>query len=473
MRRLPVAAPPIVTVGRLARYVQRIVRENKWLRDVGVRGEISNLSRSNGNLYFRLKDDDAVLECVVWSEAAPALPPLENGAAVIAYGYVTTYERRSVYQLVARSVVLEGVGDLHAEYERLKKKLQAEGAFAAERKRPLPKYPYRIALVSSRDARGAGDFSTIVARRAPHVEIVLIPTPVQGAGAAIEIADAIDRASRLDVDLIVVARGGGSFEDLFAFSTEAVVRAILRARRPVVSAIGHEGDAPLSDFVADLRAPTPSDAANSIVPDRDELLRRIRDRIRALERCAERALQRAARDAERAIRYSALAQPSRFLGPRRQRVDRATDALAQRADAGVYRRRARLEGLARRLARFDPTTQLAEREKRLELAAYKLERLGPAAQRRGLDRLARVAAALEPALEHGNARRINTVHLLRAKLFGNDPEAILQRGYAIVRYDGGVVRDPRGVPVGGTIAAQVARGTLLARVEAREGDDPE
>jgi exodeoxyribonuclease VII large subunit len=441
--------PPVRSVSAVTRYIQQMIRSQKWFREIGVRGEVSNYRPSGGHVYFDLKDEDAILGCVVWSEHAPSLPDLKNGLAVVAVGYIDTYLKGSKYQLIARSVTLEGIGDLHAEYEKLKKKLQGEGAFAAERKRKLPRFPFRVALVSSRDARGAGDFGTIVAKRAPHVEIVFVETPVQGMGAAIEIAAAIDRASRLDVDVIVVARGGGSFEDLFPFSTEGVARAILRARHPVVSAVGHEGDVSIADLVADRRAETPSAAAHAVVPDRDELLGRIGTYVRV------------------------LAEPSRNLGPRRQHLDRVSAAAGHLVANGLRSRAQRVASLERRLERFDPSRQLGERGKRLEVARFRLAHAVTLRMNRDRERLGWLRGELGPSMETGHARRVNRLQLLRVQLLGSDPETILQRGYAIVRYDGEVVRDPQTVPQGAAIRAQVARGTLVARVEERHGDGAE
>jgi exodeoxyribonuclease VII large subunit len=467
------ATPPIRSVGAIARYIQQLIRDNKWFREIGVRGEVSNFKRNPTSVRFDLKDEDAILNCVVWSDAMQGLPELKDGLAVVAFGYLTTYLKGSKYQLVARSVTLEGVGDLHAEFEKLKKRLEAEGVFAPERKRALPRYPYRIALVSSRDARGAGDFGTIVAKRAPHVEIVFIETPVQGTGAAIEIADAIDRASQLDVDAIVVARGGGSFEDLFPFSTETVARAILRAKHPVVSAVGHDYDMSIADLVADLRAETPSAAAHKVVPDRDDLLRRVNDALRTIENRTRQRVRLAVRDANRTFAYSALAEPSRFFGPRRQRLERAAFE-AEHSVAVLLRRKAeRVVALERRLERFDPRHQLAERGKALEVARFRLGRAAEQRLLRGRERFDRTAAELRPAFHAGYVRRVTSIQFLRAKLEGNDPEKILQQGYAIVRYDGQVVRDPEAVPEGGTISAQVAHGTLTARVEGRRRDGAE
>ncbi len=310
----PAPKVQIVPVWRLLRYVKTRLREDPKLQYLGVSGEVSNLKRQpNGTLYFDLKDADGLLNCVAWAEAALALPPVENGDAIVALGAVTVYEKQSRVQLDVRAVQSRNrPGDLHRKYEELRRKLQAEGLFAQDRKRRLPRFPFRIALVSSRGAQGAGDFQTIVANRAPHVEVVVCETAVQGFGANLEIARAIDKASKLDVDCIVVARGGGSFEDLFPFSQEEVVRAIVRASKPVVAAIGHEGDTPLADLVADERAPTPSAAAHRLVPERAALLAQLAGmRVRAAQ-AALRVVARAESDAQKAVRYSALADPMRF-----------------------------------------------------------------------------------------------------------------------------------------------------------------
>ncbi|HWT04983.1 MAG TPA: exodeoxyribonuclease VII large subunit, partial [Xanthomonadales bacterium] len=250
----------IVAVSRLANYIAGLFARERAFARIGVRGEISNLrEQANGNVYFDLKDRDALLNCVAFSEAAATFPALANGDEIVAYGSVQTYGKASRYQLRVLDVAAEGgTGALHRRYEDLKTRLTAEGLFAPERKRALPRYPFRVALVTSKQADGYKDFFTQATARAPHVEVIVVETPVQGERAAPEIVRAIARASAMDVDLLVVARGGGSFEDLFAFSDERVVRALAASRIPTVSAIGHEADAPLTDFVADHRAPTPS-----------------------------------------------------------------------------------------------------------------------------------------------------------------------------------------------------------------------
>lgn len=249
---------PVITPSRLGRYLEKKLADDRHLRVVGVQGEVSNFrAQPNGNVYFSLKDRDAVLNCVAFSERAATFPALENGADAIAYGEVKIYAKSSFYQLVVARVELAGVGALHAKYEELRIKLDRAGLFDDARKRPLPRFPFRIALVGSPTGDGTHDFLTQARQRAPHVEIRVVATPVNGPQAASEIARAIARADGEGADAIVVVRGGGSYEDLFGFSDERVVRAIAACRTPTVVAIGHERDRTLAELAADHAASTP------------------------------------------------------------------------------------------------------------------------------------------------------------------------------------------------------------------------
>ncbi len=450
MRPHETAPARIVAVSRLAQYLRGVLSNDRWLRNVGVRGEISNLSpQRGGNVYFDLKDPDALLGCVVWSERAAELPKLQNGQQVIAYGEITAYPKASKYQLIVYRVEPEGVGRLHELYERLKRELEAEGAFAQERKRAVPRYPFSLALVSSKDAAGAKDFLKILTARAPHVAVQFVETPVQGIAASGEIVRALNRASRFDVDCVVVVRGGGSYEDLFAFNTEEVARAILRSAVPVITAIGHETDNTIADFVADRRAETPSAAAALVSPQtRDELLQLIDARCARLQRCALGAITLGKTHLERIVGRSAVSDPARIVGLRRQHLDRLQESLCRAVGDGLRRRQAGLASFERRLDRADPKIRLAEREKTLAVARVRLTACARNSVSRASERL----------------------KLLLTELRGKDPEAILQRGYAIVRYEGRAVRDAADVPDGARVSAKVARGTLQARVERKERD---
>ncbi|MFN2459334.1 MAG: exodeoxyribonuclease VII large subunit [Candidatus Velthaea sp.] len=457
---------PVVAVNRLANYIARRLGEDPKLRRLGVRGEISGLSvQPNGNVYFDLKDREALVNCVAWSEAAATLPPLENGAEIVAVGSVSTYKKKSAYQLVVLHVEHGGIGRLHAIYEDLKRRLQGEGLFEQARKRPLPRYPFAVGLVSSRSANGAADFLSQAAALAPHVVITLFETPVQGAAAAPDIVRAIERASRAPLDLVVLARGGGSYEDLFVFNDERVVRALARCAHPTVSAIGHEADAPLTDFVADHRAPTPSTAAQTVLPHRAELLRGIGACAAALERTTLRGMQRLRGDLQRIEIRSPLADAVRLLAGRRQAVDVAASDLRRGAEVRLRARAERLRGLERRLAARNPSVQLAKRRERLTLAAYALPRAAGSVIARAGVGFTNVGGRLSPATTRSLEKRAERLRFAELTLQGKDPARILQQGYAIVRAGGRALRDAGEVRPGALISAELARGTLSARVE--------
>src|SRR2546425_8178057 len=270
----------VFTVAELTRAIRGTL-ETKF-GAVWVQGEISNHKlHPSGHQYFTLKDQRAQISCVIWRDTmAPLRKPLADGAEVQVYGTVTVFEARGQYQLNVQILQPRGVGLLQAKFEALKRKLQAEGLFAPERKRPLPKFPRRIGIVTSPSGAAIRDMLNVLRRRAPWLQILINPVRVQGTGAAQEIAVAIRELSLPNeafapLDLIVVTRGGGSIEDLWEFNEEIVSRAIFHSAVPIVSAIGHEIDFTICDFVADLRAPTPSAAAELIVPDIVDLQRRI------------------------------------------------------------------------------------------------------------------------------------------------------------------------------------------------------
>jgi len=279
----------VFTVGELTRAIRGML-ETKF-GAVWVQGEISNYKlHPSGHQYFTLKDQRAQIGCVIWRDTmAPLRQPLVDGAHVQAYGTVTVFEARGQYQLNVRILQPRGVGLLQARFETLKRKLQAEGLFAPERKRPLPKFPRRIGIVTSPTGAAIRDMLNVLHRRAPWLQVLLNPVRVQGTGAAQQIAVAIRELSMPNeafapLDLIVVTRGGGSIEDLWEFNEEIVARAIFHSALPIVSAVGHEIDFTICDFVADLRAPTPSAAAELIVPDIIDLQRRVDGWTRALAR---------------------------------------------------------------------------------------------------------------------------------------------------------------------------------------------
>lgn len=274
MFQAPLFPPPSLTVSEITRYLRELFDSDEILREVWVQGEISNLSRpASGHIYFTLKDQSAALKCVIWKQTAWRLPlTLQNGMAIEAHGAISIYERDGQYQLYADAVRLTGEGALYQEFLRLKTRLETEGLFAAERKKPLPEMPVGIGVVTSATGAALQDILNTLRRRFPLVEVVLAPCAVQGEEAPLQIVNALRLLNQEPgVDVILVARGGGSLEDLWAFNDERVVRAIADSELPVITGIGHETDFTLADFAADVRAATPTAAAEQAVPDRAEL----------------------------------------------------------------------------------------------------------------------------------------------------------------------------------------------------------
>ena len=352
------ARPPL-TVSDLTRKIKQILESG--FPSIAVQGEISNFKHhSSGHLYFTLKDEAAQLPCVMWRSRAAGLPFVpEDGMKVIAGGRITVYEVRGSYQLDVQSIRPLGAGELQAAFEKLKQKLQAEGLFEAGRKRPLPGYPRRIGVVTSPTGAVLQDMKNVFRRRYPGIELVLNPVRVQGPGAAAEIAEAIDDFSRFGgADLVIVARGGGSLEDLWPFNEEIVARAIARSRIPVVSAVGHETDFTIADFVADLRAPTPSAAAEIVVPDRRELLENVADSWYRIEQAVLGIVSTQRERIHNLLNSYAFNRPVDLLRQHSQHVDELLRALHRVAGHGLALTASRQGSLEQRLRALDPRLAL-------------------------------------------------------------------------------------------------------------------
>ncbi len=458
--------PPVITPSRLGRYLEKKFSDDRHLQYVGVQGEVSNLRvQPNGNTYFSLKDRDAVLKCVAFAERAATFPALVNGADVIAYGEVKTYLRDSTYQLVATKLELTGVGALHAKVEELSRMLQREGLFADTRKRALPRFPFRVALVGSPTGDGTRDFVTQARERAPHVTLTLFESAVNGVAAVPEIVRAIAAADASGADMLVIVRGGGSYEDLFGFNDERVVRALASCATPTVAAIGHERDQPLVELVADVRASTPSKAAQTVLPKRDDLRRTLHERSAAVQRALGLRVERARRALDRIEHRSPIADPSRLLEARRQAVDTAGTALDVAFERRLVRGRARLAPLDRALTARSPGAMLEQRRGRVATLRGALDRIGAGLVERRRAQISAIAIRVEETTTRRITRDASRFATLRARFEANDPEALLQRGYAIVTVGERVLLDPADAPPGTPIEAKLARGTLHARVD--------
>ena len=270
--------PKVATVSQINNYIKRVLDANTILNDIWIKGEISNFKlHYSGHMYITLKDEGGVLKAVMFKSAASGLNfKPEDGMKVMARGRVAVYEAGGAYQLYIYEMIPDGVGELYIAYEQLKKRLEAEGIFAPEHKKPIPQYPEKVGVVTAATGAAVRDIINVITRRYPYAEIILYPSLVQGVGAAENICRAIEYFNETKmVDVIIAGRGGGSIEDLWAFNEEAVARAIYASDIPIISAVGHETDFTIADFAADLRAPTPSAAAEIAVPSQLELISRI------------------------------------------------------------------------------------------------------------------------------------------------------------------------------------------------------
>lgn len=357
---------PAMQVHKVAwinRHIRLLLESEDLLQDVWVEGEISNFTRAtSGHLYFTLKDSESSLRCVMWRDQAMRLPVLpQNGTAVVAHGRISVYEVQGIYQLYADLLQPAGAGVLHAAFEALKARLQAEGLFDAVRKRPLPPFPRRIGIVTSSRAAALRDIIRVISRRYPLVEVVLAPAAVQGADAPPQIVAALQSLGnhRPEVDLIILARGGGSLEELWAFNDEAVARAVAASPIPVVTGVGHEVDFTIVDFVADLRAPTPSAAAEMSVPDGLELHRRLMNMEGRLLENMEEALETRRERLNQLKRRLERAAPLAAIAQYRQRLDELSRRVTQPIEHKLLLHRTEVAGYRNHLAALNPRMTLA------------------------------------------------------------------------------------------------------------------
>lgn len=470
------ADPAVLSVSDLTRVVRSILEDA--IGDVWVEGEISNYRRQgSGHHYFTLKDDEAQISCVLFRGdgvlAASGLSLLRggtppDGARVQVQGRLTVYAARGQYQIVVRLIQPKGVGALQARFEALKRQLHAEGLFDPARKRPLPRYPRTIGIVTSPTGAALQDMLNILNRRAPWVRVLVHPVRVQGRGAAAEIAGAIEELGRWAGRaaegcprhaafiphpasfLIVVARGGGSLEDLWEFNEETVARAIAASGWPVISAVGHEIDFTIADFAADHRAPTPSAAAEILAPDTaalrqglDAVRETLSRRLRAWTEQARERLQNAA------TRPALTREPRRRLDDTRQRLDDAGESLVRAGREALGRLRERVAGRASVVNLLRPKQALAQRRVALDVLDH------------------RMTEAAFRSLDVARQRMCCQESLLRVL----GPQATLERGYTITTdaATGRVLHDAAEVAPGAEVVTRFGAGTVRSRVTTNEG----
>ncbi|MBS0579728.1 MAG: exodeoxyribonuclease VII large subunit [Proteobacteria bacterium] len=445
-----VPARDLYSVSRLTREVRLLL--DRGLGVVWVEGELSNFSQpASGHWYFSLKDRDAQLRCAMFRMRNSAVGFVPRaGAHVIARGRISVYEARGEYQLIVEHLEEAGIGALKREFERLKAKLAAEGLFALERKRALPRFPKRIGVITSPSGAALRDVLNILARRFPPAAVLIYPAPVQGAAAVPALVAALQFASaRAECEVLILARGGGSLEDLWAFNDERLARAIHACALPVISGVGHEIDFTIADLVADVRAPTPSGAAELVVPDRLACLEAIGRSEQRLAAGMRRELRVCAARLEATQRRLTLAHPGVRLTQQVQRLDELAQRLGSAMRACIDRDRIRFAGARGWLERNSPRQLLGDCRGRCDALQARLrtavgQRLGAAAHRLALAQ-----------------RALGSV----------SPLATLERGFAIVTTaQGSLVTDAAAVVPGQTIHARLASGALVAQVTARKND---
>lgn len=350
------------TVSELTAYIRDLFEIDFRLQDVELEGEISNFVQArSGHLYFTLKDAQAQVKCVMWRSAAERLRFLpRDGDAVVAHGRISVYEAGGVYQLYADRLRPAGRGDLALAFERLKQQLDDEGLFAAAYKKPIPQFPRKIGIVTSADAAALRDVLNVLGRRWPLVQVLIAPTLVQGNDAPPQIVRALQWLDgRTDVDTILIVRGGGSMEDLWAFNDEQVARAIFAAEHPIISGVGHEVDFTIADFVADVRAPTPSAAAELAVPDMAEIVPLVAGLQAHLQGVMDAQLLQKRRQVQTLARHLTLLSPRSRLDSHRQRLDMLHGRLAQAVQRKLTRQQGRLAVAQAQLQAVGPLATLA------------------------------------------------------------------------------------------------------------------
>lgn len=439
-----------LSITALTKYIKRKFDADPHLRDIHVRGEISNFKQhSSGHMYFTLKDEKARILAVMFSSQARALKFLpENGMKIIVKGDITVYEPGGQYQIYIKQMQPDGIGELFLAYEQLKQRLEAEGLFAAKNKKLLPLYPKTIGVITSPTGAAIRDIITTIKRRYPIVNILVFPALVQGENAAPSIAKAIEKANSMQgIDVLIVGRGGGSIEELWAFNEELVARSIYASMIPVISAVGHETDFTIADFVADLRAPTPTGAAELAVPHIDELMDRLLQRQTRLLRVMQEKFRFEKERLSRVQKSYAFRYPHRLYEQKLEQVDKLTEMLVRGASRLISGKRDQHLNAAKRLERNHPIELLHE----------------------GRGRLERVEKDVNGALVRILSKKQTEFERIIATLRALSPLKIMERGYSLsYTEDNKLVKSIDQVDVSDRVQIQLSDGSLFCKVESKK-----
>ncbi|MBC1473079.1 exodeoxyribonuclease VII large subunit [Listeria grandensis] len=438
-----------LSVEALTKYIEKKFEVDPYLKNIYVKGEISNFKQPvSGHMYFTLKDEGAELRCVMFQKSATKLGfKPEDGMQILLTGRVSVFSKGGRYQLYAEWMEPDGIGSLYIKLEQLKHQLEKEGLFAQNRKQALPSFPSKVGIVTSKTGAAIRDMITTIKRRMPATEILLFPTIVQGDTAAPNIVRNIERANfRNDIDVLIIGRGGGSIEDLWAFNEEVVVRAVADSAIPIISAVGHETDTTLTDYVADVRAATPTAAAELAVPDYRDLLERVAERrfrlIQTIRQRIDISKQEVARYQERLVMHG----PKRQMEQYQERTDYFMERLERGLKQHLLLKQHAFERVAFRLAHTGLDREIAQQQQLLASSSKDLNRqMSRLLTTKRRDFLQKVEA-----LEHLS------------------PLALLNRGYSVVYKEDTILTSSEKVAVGDEITVRMANGQIRAKITEKE-----
>lgn len=436
-----------LSVSALTKYIKRKFDADPHLQNVYIKGEISNFKQhTSGHMYFTLKDEKARLLSVMFAANNKGMKFLpENGMKVLVKGDISLYEAGGQYQLYVKSMAPDGVGDLYLAYEQLKKKLEGAGLFLAERKKPIPQYPKSVGVITSPTGAALRDILTTIKRRYPIARIIVYPALVQGNNAAKSIAKAISMANaRAESDVLIVGRGGGSIEELWAFNEEIVAESIYDSDIPVISAVGHETDFTIADFVADMRAPTPTGAAELAVPHLNEILERLMNRKNRLTRSIQEAVNFERTRLTRMERSYAFRYPHKMYEQKLEQLDKTMDRLGKTSTRYFMKKRDELNQLNDILKKQHPEQAVKNAKDELQQHAKVLRR------------------AMEAIYRHKSQQFVH----ITATLSALSPLKIMERGYGLVfAEDETLVKSTQQVSKGDKIAVSIKDGTLECEIK--------
>lgn len=434
-----------VTVTALTKYIKRKFEVDPHLQDLWIKGEISNFTfHSRGHMYFTLKDENARIQAVMFAgyNRYLAFKP-ENGMKVLVRGEISVYEPSGNYQVYVKEMQPEGIGNLYLAYEQLKKRLEEEGLFAHDHKKPIPKFPRYVGVITSPTGAAIRDIITTIRRRYPIVKLILFPTLVQGEHAAASIVRSIEKANELGcLDVLIVGRGGGSIEELWAFNEESVARAIFSSKVPIISAVGHETDFTIADFVADLRAPTPTGAAELAVPHLTEVLERIGQRRVRLIRVMKEKMAYESERLKRVQKSYVFRNPGKLYEQKEQQLDILMERLQRQATRLIEQKHERWMQAYVLLQKHQPSEKVAKAREKQQMLAKLLER------------------EIDSILKQ---KQMAFTSLL-SKLHALSPLKIMERGYSLIYKEKQLVKSIHQLQPGDSIKIRLQDGNLDCQV---------